>query len=224
MNNDNHNSNTPGHDTQNVVLYDYWRSTASYRVRIALGLANIEWTSVKIDLVAGEHRTPEHTARHPQGLVPVLEIDGHSFTQSLAILEYLDTTRELGLLPTDPVQRAHVQALAACLAIDVHPVCNLSVMMHATGGKEPERTQWMQRFITPGLTAFDHMLEKFEQAPYCTGKSVSLADICLVPQLYNADRWQADYSQCERIKGIASSCAQHPAFIQAHPDAVNDKA
>ena len=204
-----------------VVLYDYWRSTASYRVRIALGLANIQWRSVTIDLVAGEHRTPEHKARHPQALVPVLEIDGHRFTQSLAIIEYLDTTRGLGLLPTDPVKRAHAQALAACLAVDVHPVCNLSVMMQATGGKEPARTEWMQRFITPGLAAFEQMMEPFTQAPFCTGKSVSLADICLIPQLYNADRWDVDYSQCERIKKVALACAQHPAFIQAHPDAVN---
>ncbi len=207
-------------DSTTAVLYDYWRSSASYRVRIALGLADIEWTSISVDLVAGDHRTSEHKVRHPQGLVPVLDIDGHSFTQSLAIIEYLDSTRNLGLLPTHAVARAHVQALAACLAVDVHPVCNLSVVMHATGGEEPARTQWMQHFIEPGLAAFEQMLGQFKQAPYCIGESVSLADICLIPQLYNADRWQADYTSCERIKRVAASCSELPAFMNAFPDAV----
>ncbi len=205
-------------DTPETVLYDYWRSTASYRVRIALSLADINWRTISVNLVDGDHRQPEHRERNPQGLVPVLDIDGHRFTQSLAIIEYLDTTRELGLLPVSPVARAHVQALAASLAVDVHPVCNLSVVAHATGGKEPARTQWMQHFITPGLGAFEQLLTGFEQAPYCTGDSISLADLCLIPQLYNADRWNADYADCQRLIDVAAACKLHPAFVQAHPD------
>ena len=206
-------------DTTAVTLYDYWRSTASYRVRIALALAGINWRTISVDLVRGDQQQAEHIGRNPQGLVPVLDIDGHRFTQSLAIIEYLDTTRELGLLPAQPVARAHVQALAASLAIDVHPVCNLSVVSHATGGKEPARTQWMQQFITPGLNAFEKLLAGFEQNPYCTGNSLSLADLCLVPQLYNADRWGVDYANCRRIVAIAEACTEHTAFVQAHPDA-----
>lgn len=206
-------------DTTEVTLYDYWRSTASYRVRIALALADVDWRTVSVNLVSGEHRQAEHRERNPQGLVPVLDIDGHRFRQSLAIIEYLDATRELGLLPASPAARAHVQALAASLAVDVHPVCNLSVVAHATGGKEPARTQWMQHFITPGLNAFEQILTGFEQTPYCTGESISLADLCLIPQLYNADRWGVDYSDCQRIVAIAAACKLHPAFVRAHPEA-----
>ena len=172
-----------------MPYHDYWRSSASYRVRIALALADIPWRSVAVDLVDGAHQRPEHRSRNSQGLVPVLDIDGQRFTQSLAIVEYLDTTRALGLLPAEPAARAHAQALAASLAVDVHPVCNLSVVRHATGGEEPARTKWMQHFITPGLTAFEALLARYEHNPYCTGDTLSIADLCLIPQLYNAERW-----------------------------------
>ena len=203
-----------------VILYDYWRSSASYRVRIALGLADIAWQSVSVDLVTGDNRQAAHLQRNPQGLVPVLEIDGQRFTQSLAIIEYLDTTRQLGLLPTEPVARAKVQALASSLAIDVHPLCNSSVVAFVTQGQEPERTQWMEHFIGPGLVAFETLLADFKQSPYCTGDTLSLADICLIPQLYNADRWGVSYQQCTGINGVASACKGLSAFVNAHPDAV----
>lgn len=202
-----------------TVLFDYWRSSASYRVRIALNLADIAYQSVAIDLVAGTHRLPEHLARNPQGFVPVLEIDGQRFTQSLAIIEYLDSTRNLGLLPADPVQRARAQALTYAIAVDLHPVCNTSVVQYATQGAEPARTDWMQHFITPGLAAFEVMLAEFNQDPFCIGNSPSLADICLMPQLYNAERWGADHAGCPRINKAANACREHPAFIAAYPDA-----
>jgi len=201
-----------------TILYDYWRSTASYRVRIALHLANIPFEKVSVNLLDGDQRSAAHMARNPQGLVPVLEIDGQRFTQSLAILEYLDETRELNLLPQDPVQRANARALAHSLAVDVHPVCNLSVVGYATGGNEPARTDWMHHFITPGLAAFEILLEDFEQTPFATGLHPSLADLCLIPQIYNADRWGAEYSDCPRIKTVIAACAAHPAFVAARPD------
>ena len=201
-----------------TVLWDYPKSSASYRVRIALNLAGINYRSETVNLLDGAQKEPEHLARNPQGLVPVLDIDGHRLTQSLAILEYLDDTRGLGLLPVDPVARANVRALGQSIAVDLHPVCNLSVMRHATGGQDPARTNWMHHFIAPGLHAFETMLANFRQAPFCTGNSPTLPDLCLIPQLYNADRWGVDYADCNRIIGVASACANHPAFEQAKPD------
>lgn len=202
----------------NIVLYDYWRSSASYRVRIALNLAGISFESVNVDLLKKDHKSEAHLARNPQGLVPVLEIDGHSFTQSLAILEYLNETRDLGLLPKESAARAKALALAHIIASDIHPVCNLSVISYATKGEEPARTDWMKRFIEPGLAAFEAQLAQFEQTPFCTGLEIGFADICLMPQLYNADRWGADYSNCPRIIDIAARLAEIPAFQAAHPD------
>lgn len=206
-----------------AILYDYWRSSASYRVRIALNLAGIEYRAVTVDLREGAHRSLEHLARNPQGLVPVLEIDGHRFTQSLAILDYLDRTRDLGLLPGDHVRRSHVVALAHSVAVDVHPVCNLSVAVHVvalTNGGDTARRDWMQHFIAPGMAAFEALLEPFDQNPYCCGETPSLADICLMPQLYNAQRWDVALDQYPKLRAVAAACANHPAFAAAHPNAV----
>ena len=207
-----------------TILFDYWRSSASYRLRIALNLAGIDYTAIPVDLVKGEHKTPDHVARNPQGLIPVLDIDGHRFTQSLAILDYLNETRDLGLLPKDPAEAARVKALAHSVAVDVHPVCNVSVAGFAAGyisdDKMTGMTTWMQRFIPPGLVAFEALLESFEQAPYCTGDAPSLADICLMPQLYNARRWNAEFSECPRVLSVEAACAAHPAFAAAHPNEV----
>ena len=201
-----------------IVLYDYPKSSASYRVRIALNLADLSYERVTVNLLEREQIWPEHLARNPQGFVPVLDIDGHRFTQSLAILEYLDSTRGLALLPDDPVKRARVRALAMVIAIDLHPVCNLSVSNRATGGKEPARTEWMQEFIGKGLVAFEAMLGGFEQAPFCAGDRPGLADLCLIPQLYNADRWGLLLDKLPRIRGVRKACDRLPAFDEAHPD------
>ncbi|WP_170419123.1 maleylacetoacetate isomerase [Ruegeria atlantica] len=204
-----------------VVLYDYWRSSASYRVRIALNLAGINYRAVSIDLSAGEQRSGGHLARNPQRLVPVLEIDGLRLTQSLAIIDYLDQTRGLGLLPAEPAARAHALALAQSIAVDVHPVCNLSVAQFATAlsnGAEGMPGDWMRHYIRPGLLAFEALLEGFEQAPYCTGTKPGLADLCLVPQMYNARRWDVDLSDLPRILDVEVACAGHTAFAAAHPD------
>ncbi len=201
-----------------VVLWDYPKSSASYRLRIALNLAGIEYKIETVDLLAKDQLSPDHLARNPQGFVPVLDIDGHRLTQSLAILEYLDTTRELGLLPNEPLERAKQTALAHAIAVDLHPVCNLSVAGFATKGEEPARINWMRHFIAPRMAAFEVMLDRFRQEPFCCGAKLSLADIVLMPQIYNAKRWGADYSSCTRINAIEAACEKHPAFIAAHPD------
>lgn len=204
-----------------IILYDYWRSSASYRLRIALNLAGIAYRTVPVDLVKGEHRSEEHLARNPQGLVPVLDIDGLRLTQSLAMLDYLDQTRGLGLAPADPAGRAQVQALAQAIAVDIHPVCNLKVARHATqlsGGAEGMPGDWMRHFIRHGLQAFEAMLAGFEQSPYCCGDTPGLADICLMPQIYNARRWEVDISDMPRLLSVETACNGHPAFAAAHPD------
>ncbi|WP_298849435.1 maleylacetoacetate isomerase [uncultured Ruegeria sp.] len=206
-----------------VVLYDYWRSSASYRVRIALSLAGIDYRAVVVDLVEGAQKGAKHIARNPQGFVPVLDIDGLRLTQSLAILDYLDSTRQLNLLPVDAAERARVQALAYAIAVDIHPVCNLSVARHATSlGKDAADMpgDWMRHFIRPGMRAFETMLGEFTQDPYCVGSQPGLADICLIPQIYNARRWQVDLTDMPRLLGVEKACAEHPAFVAAHPDAL----
>lgn len=207
-----------------TVLYDYWRSSASYRVRIGLNLAGIAWRAVPVDLTRDEHTSPEHLTRNPQGRVPVLDIDGLRLTQSLAILDYLERSRGLRLLPGDPAQRAAAMALAHAIAVDIHPVCNLSVARFASdlsGGRDDMPGAWMRRFIRPGLQAVEAMLAGFEQAPWCCGDTPGLADICLMPQLYNARRWQVEIADLPRILAVEAACTDHPAFVAAYPDAVN---
>jgi maleylacetoacetate isomerase len=205
-----------------TVLYDYWRSSASYRVRIALGLAGVDYCAVPVDLVAGDHKTPDHLARNPQGLVPVLEIDGLRLTQSLAIIDYLDETRDLELLPKEPGMRAQVRALAQSIAVDIHPVCNLSVVTHAAqlSGRAETREEWMVRFIRPGLQAFETLLGAWQPAPFCCGERPMLPDICLLPQVYNARRWGVEIDDLPRLISAVAPCEAHPAFARAHPDAV----
>jgi len=203
-----------------VTLHDYWRSSASYRVRIALNLAGIEYETVVVNLLEKDHRSDAYLKRNPQGLVPTLEIDGVELTQSLAIVEYLNDTRDLNLLPDDPKEQALVRATAMAIAVDIHPVYNLGVVSYATGGQEPARTDWMQHIIAPGLAAFEALISKFDGA-FCCGDTLSLADICLMPQLYNAERWGVDYSTCPNILRAQEACNKLPAFQAAYPDEVN---
>ncbi|WP_108260564.1 maleylacetoacetate isomerase [Mangrovicoccus ximenensis] len=206
-----------------IRLHDYWRSSASYRVRIALGLAGLAWQSLPVDLVAGAQRAPDHLARNPQGLVPVLEIDGLALTQSLAIVEYLDETRGLGLVPGDAAMRARVRALAQAVAMEIHPVCNLRVARHAVaqsgGGITME--SWMRDVIAPGLAALETMVD---DGDFCAAGRITLADLCLVPQLYNARRWGVDLAALPRLSRIGAHLDAIPAFAAAHPDRVPQSA
>lgn len=201
-----------------IRLYDYWRSSASYRVRIALNMTGEDWTSIPVNLVDGEQQSDAHLARNPQGLVPAIEVDGMLMTQSLAIIEYLDETRGLGLLPTSPQDRAKVRALSHAIAIDIHPICNLRVAKFAaTQGGDITMESWMKAHIEPGLSAFEAMLEG---GNFCFGDDVSLADLCLMPQVYNAERWGIDMSEMPKIQKVARNLSGIQAFADAHPDAM----
>ncbi|WP_332698277.1 maleylacetoacetate isomerase [Devosia sp.] len=198
------------------VLYDYWRSSASYRVRIALRLLGIDFERVPVNLLSGEQKDAPHLARNPQGLVPVLDIDGQRLTQSLAIVEYLaETHPDQNLLPTDPLGRARVRALSHAIAMDIHPICNTGTVNHVleiTGGGDPVRRAWMGKFIGDGLAAFERMLDNPATGRFCHGDRPTMADICLVPQVHNARRWQVDIGNLTRIGAIVSACERLPAF------------
>lgn len=205
-----------------VVLWDYWRSSASYRVRIALNLAGMAYRAHSVDLVAQDQKSPDHLARNPQGFVPVLDIDGLRLTQSLAILDYLDQTCDLDLLPTDLGERARMTALAHAIAVDIHPVCNLSVAAHAVQitGRAETRAEWMQRFIRPGMEAFEALLSTYDAGPFCCADRPMLPDLCLMPQVYNARRWGAEIADLPNVMRAVAACEAHPAFVAAYPENV----
>jgi maleylacetoacetate isomerase len=205
-----------------IVLYDYWRSSASYRVRIALNLAGLSYRSVAVDLLKKEHKSAAHLARNPQGLVPALEIDGQVLTQSLAIIEYLaETGRLSGIFPASAADRARARGLAYAIAMDIHPVCNLGVVAHVMeiAGGDAARAAWMKKFIGEGLAAVEAMLQS-TPGPLCFGAAPTLADLCLAPQVYNAKRWEANLSGMERIAAIMERLENIEAFAKAHPDRV----
>jgi maleylacetoacetate isomerase len=208
-----------------IVLHDYWRSSSAYRVRIALGLAGLAYQSVPVDLSAGEQQSPAHLALNPQALVPVLQIDGLCLTQSLAIIGYLDETRGLGLLPQTPAGRAQAHALAYAICMDTQPVCNLRVACHAVDlGGAATMEGWMQHFIALGLAGFEALLARAPEQRFCHGDQPGLADICLIPQLYNARRWGVDLAAFPRAKRISARAEALPAFAAAHPDCVRPAA
>ncbi|TNE33594.1 MAG: maleylacetoacetate isomerase [Alphaproteobacteria bacterium] len=203
-----------------IVLYDYWRSSASYRLRIALNLKGLPFRRVPVDLTKGEHSAAPHLERNVQGFVPVLEIDGRMMSQSLATIEYLEETRpEFPLLPSISADRQKVRALAHIVAMDIHPVCNPSVAFFAAGWRPDEteaRREWMQHFIARGFDAMERQVT--EGAPYCFDGTPGIADICLVPQIYNARRWGLDMAAYPKLSKIEENCLAIPAFAKAAPD------
>ena len=202
-----------------VILHDYWRSSSAYRVRIGLNLIGLAYRSVPVDLTKGEQRAPEQLKSNPQGLVPVLEIDGLCLTQSLAILEYLDETRVAGFLPKAPAARARARALALAVAMEIQPVCNLRVAQHAVSlGGSATMDGWMRHFITLGFQGLEPMLTG--DTVFCHGDHPGLADLCLVPQVYNARRWGVDLTPFPRIRAIAERMEALPETAAAHPDRV----
>ncbi|NLR98125.1 maleylacetoacetate isomerase [Rhizobium sp. P38BS-XIX] len=204
----------------NVVLYDYWRSSASYRVRIALNMLGIGYRTVPIDLLDGEQKNPDYLQLNPQGFVPTLVIDGQVMTQSLAIIEYLaERWPESGLMPQDAAARQQVRTLSYAIAMDIHPICNTHVAAYVTtiSDKAEAREEWMKHFIGMGLHKLEAMLGKCDGA-FSHGDKPTMADVCLVPQVYNARRWDVDLRDLKRIVAIDERCAGLPGFQAAHPD------
>lgn len=206
-----------------VVLYDYARSSAAYRVRIALALKGLAYRSVPINLAQGEQSDPAYTARNPQGLVPALEIDGQLLTQSLAIIDYLEQTRpDPPLLPVDPVTRARAVAQAQIIASDIHPVQNLRVMNRLKsqfGASHEAVVEWNGHWIALGFAALE------SQAPdhgLFGGSQPNLADLCLVPQMANARRYEVPLDPYPRLVRIDTALRDLPAFAAAAPPPVKN--
>ncbi|MDO7835769.1 maleylacetoacetate isomerase [Sphingobium sp. HBC34] len=201
-----------------MILHGFWRSSASWRVRIAMGMKGISWSDRTYRLRAGEQRSDAYLTLNPQGLVPALEIDGAVLTQSLAICEYLEELYpDPPLLPADPLDRARVRGFAQAIACDIHPIQNLKVLrMLGQRGLDEDTVQgWAREVIESGLEACSRLIAD-RNGSYCFGDSVTLADVVLIPQLHNARRFGAriDYP---RIEAIEAACSTLPAFAAAHP-------
>jgi maleylacetoacetate isomerase len=209
-----------------LVLHGYWRSTAAWRVRLALAWKGLDFTNVPVNLLANAQLAPEHVARQPQGLVPSLAVGDDVLIQSLAIIEYLEERwPDPPLLPADPVQRANARAAALVIAADMHPLANLRVQRHlATCGLEAEAVQaWARHWVTAGLDALAALADRHGGA-FMVGDSLSMADICLVPQLYNARRVGLDVADWPALAAIESRVAAMPFSLEARPEKQPDAA
>lgn len=208
-----------------VKLHGYFRSSATWRVRIALELKGVAVEQVPHDLRIGEQRDPDYLARNPQGLVPALEIEGAVLTQSLAIIDWLDETYpDPPLLPADPLLRAKVRAAALLIACEVHPLQNLGVLkrLRAAGLDEAAVGRWAIETIEVGLEAFATLIAD-QPGPYCFGARLTLADLLLIPQLGNARRFGASYD-FPRLREIDAACQSLAVFQRAAPEAQPDTA
>jgi maleylacetoacetate isomerase len=205
----------------NVVLYDYFRSSAAYRVRIALNLKGVSYESRPVNLLEGAQRSDEYRAINPQGFVPMLEIDGLRLMQSLAIIGYLDERfSNAPLIPAAAAERAHVLALALTVACDIHPLNNLRVLKYlggTLGVDQAGRDDWYRHWVAQGLGALEALAAP-RAGEFLFGDVPTLADVCLVPQLFNARRFEVpldDYPTLVRADGNANRLE---AFAAAHPD------
>ena len=205
-----------------MILHDYWRSSAAFRVRIALRLKGIEPERRFVHLVRGEQRAPGYKALNPQGFVPMLEDGAVRLTQSLAILEYLEEKHPRpALLPGDPAARAWVRAVALAVACDIHPLNNLRVLQHLKrelGADEAARERWYAHWVHEGFAPVEAMLAaRPGPGPFCLGAEPSIADVCLVPQVFNARRYRVPLDPYPHIRAVTEACLALPAFDLAQP-------
>lgn len=204
-----------------MELYTYYRSTASYRVRIALGLKGLDYQAIPVNLLVpkgGANRLPEYLEINPQGRVPALRTDqGDLLIQSLAIIEYLEERYpQVPLLPEDLVGRARARAVASIIGCDVHPLHNSSTqnLLREWGHEEAQLLVWIDHWISQGLAALEQLIG---DAGFCFGEQPGLADVFLIPQLYAAERFKVSLEAYPRIRRVAALAAEHPAFQAAHP-------
>lgn len=212
-----------------VKLYTYFRSSAAYRVRIVLALKGLAYDPAYVHLVrhGGEHRTPEYRAVNPQAIVPALEDGDAVLTQSIAICEYLEETHpEPALLPADPVGRAHVRAIMSAIACEIHPVNNLRVLNHLTGTlglTEVQKMDWYRHWIAEGFAGLEGLLARVAgSGRFAFGDRPTLADAFIVPQVYNARRFECPLEAFPTVTRIADACDALDAFRAAHPEAQGD--
>ena len=209
-------------------LYTFWRSSAAYRVRIALNLKGLPYQSVPKKFKDAEHRQPDYLAVNPQGLIPALDHAGQILSQSLAIIEYLDEIqRDPPLLPANALDRARVRSLAQAIACDIHPLNNLRVLQYLKGplGHDEDATNtWYRHWIDEGFKGLETEARRWSgNGRHLFGSMTSIADICLVPQMYNARRYQCDLTPYPTLIAISEALEQQPAFQAARPEAQPDR-
>jgi maleylacetoacetate isomerase len=204
-----------------ILLFDYWRSSASYRVRIALNLKGVAYTAVPTSLLDGEHKHADYVARNPQGFVPMLSIDGHDLTQSLAIIDYLDAHYpDPPMVSSDPAARSKTLAQALIIASDIHPINNLRVLKYLQGTMGQEQSavdEWYRHWIVEGFTALEAMAP---DEGLFGGILPNLADVCLVPQMANARRFATPLDAFPKLLRIDAALCAIEAFAKAAPEAV----
>jgi maleylacetoacetate isomerase len=204
-----------------MKLHNYFRSSASFRVRIALELKGLSYTYVPVHLPRGDHRKPPYADLAADALVPLLEVDGLRLSQSMAIIEYLDETRpQVPLLPTEPAARAVVRALAQSIACEIHPINNLRVLKYLTRElhvEEEVKNTWYRHWVREGLEAFERQLAQHPPSLYCHGDVPTLADCCLVPQIFNARRFDTNLDGLSRTMAAFEACMALDAFQRAQP-------
>ena len=203
-----------------VVLYDYWRSSASYRVRIALELKGVVYERSDVNLLDGSQRSDTNRARNRQGFVPTLEVDGRSLVQSLAIIDWLDANfPDPPMVSKDPFVRSAQLARALVIAADIHPLDNLRVLKRLKdqfGAEQPAVDDWYRHWIVEGLDALEAMAE--EDGPFLGGATPDISDVCLAPQLYNARRFDLDPARWPKLARAEAAMLALPAVQAAHPD------
>lgn len=202
------------------VLHGYFRSSCSWRVRIAFALKGIEYDQVPVNLIkdGGQQYSSQYKTLNPMQQVPAVEIDGFTLSQSLAVIQYIDETRPgQRLLPADPQKRAQVRMISDLIASGIQPLQNLYVIQKIGA----EKVQWAQHFINQGFQALEPILKE-TAGKYCVGDEISMADICLVPQVYNADRFKVDIEQYPTIKRLNAALMEIDAFRASHPSCQPD--
>lgn len=212
-----------------LKLYSYWRSTAAYRVRTALNIKRLSYSIIPIHLVkdGGEQHKPEYAEKNPQELVPLLDDNGKLLSQSMAICEYLEDVYEgPSLLPSEPFLKAKVRSVCQIIACDIHPLDNLRVLQYLKGElqvSDEQKDTWYAHWIIKGFTALEAMLDEYQsQGPFCFGEELTLADVFLVSQMYNARRFNVDLSDFPRLVAIEQHCLTLDAFKDAQPEAQPD--